>query len=43
MKGEEGRVCRNSYKGHMDKNKGVGNRGERWGWLGWWGGVGVKA
>ena len=21
------------------KTRGVGNRGGRWGWLGWWGGV----
>ena len=36
-----GRVFRNKYKGHMDKTKGGGIRGGRWGWLGWWGsGVG---
>ena len=23
----------------MDKNKGSGNRGGKWGWLGWWGGM----
>ena len=34
------RVFRNIYKGHMDKTKGGGSRGGRWGWLGrreWWG------
>ena len=36
-------VYRNNYKGHMDKNKGGGNRGGRWGWLRWWGGVGEKS
>ena len=24
------------------KTRAGGNRGWRWGWLGWWGGVGVK-
>ena len=36
------RVYRNNYKGHMDNNKGGGNRGERRGSLGWWGEVGRK-
>ena len=29
----------NNYKGHKDNNGGggVGNRGIRWGGLGWWG------
>ena len=40
-KGE--RDFRNNHKGHMDKNKGGGNRGGRWGWLGRWGGVGERA
>ena len=26
---------RNNYKGHMDKTKGGGIKGGRWGWLGW--------
>ena len=32
-----GRVFGNNYKGHMDKAKGGGIRGGRWGWLGWGG------
>ena len=36
------RVCRNNYKGHMDNNRGGGNRGGRWGGLGCWTGVGGK-
>ena len=35
MGGERGTAFRNNYKGHMDKNKGCGNRGGRWdGWGG---------
>ena len=30
-----GRVFRNNSKGHMYKTNGDGNRGGRWGWLGW--------
>ena len=33
MGGEAGRVFRNIYKGHLDKTKGGGIRGGRWGWL----------
>ena len=30
------RVCRNYYKGHMDKTKGEGgSKGGRWVWLQW--------
>ena len=34
---------RSYYKGHMDKIKGEGgDRGGRWVWLGWGGGMGRK-
>ena len=33
MGAKGGRVFRNNYKGHMDKTKGGGNRGGRWGWF----------
>ena len=33
MRGKVGRDFRNIYKGHMDKTKGGGIRGGRWGWL----------
>ena len=33
--GKRMKVCRNNYEGHMDKTKGGGIRGGRWGWLGW--------
>ena len=33
--GKGGSIFRNSYKGHMDKTKGGGSKGGRWGWLGW--------
>ena len=39
MWGKGGSVFRNNSKGHMDKTKGGGIRGGRWGWLGL-GGVG---
>ena len=39
-KGE--RVYRNNYKGHMDSNKGGGNRGGRWERMECWAGVGGK-
>ena len=35
----EERVFRSTYKGHMDKIKGGGSKGGRWGWL-WLGAVG---
>ena len=35
MGGKGGRVFRNNYKGHMDKTKGGGSSGRRWGWRGW--------
>ena len=41
-RGKGQRVCRNNYKGHMDNNKGGGNRGGRWGWVGQRGMVGGK-
>ena len=37
-----GRVFRNNYKGHMDKNKGEWKQGRDVGMLGWWGVVGGK-
>ena len=44
MRGKEGRVVRNMYKGHMDKTKGEGggSKGGRWVQLGWVGGMGRK-
>ena len=33
-------TSRNMYKGHVDKAKGGGFKGGRWGWVGWWGMVG---
>ena len=33
--GGRGRVFGNNYKRHMDKTKGGGIGGGRWGWLGW--------
>ena len=42
MGGKRGRVFRNNYKGHIDKNNGGGIKGGRWKWLvcvGEWGGV----
>ena len=42
--GEGETVFRNNYKGHMDKTKGDGSKGGRWGWLGLGGsGGGVNA
>ena len=35
-----GSVYRNNYKGHVDNNKGGGNRGRSWRGLGWGGGAG---
>ena len=32
-----GGASRNMYEGHMDKAKGGGFDGGRWGWLGWGG------
>ena len=37
MRGKQGRVFGNMYKGHRDKAKGGRIKGGRWGWLGWGG------
>ena len=42
MGGKGGRDFRNNYKGLMDKTKGGGIRGGRWGRLGWGGSGGGK-
>ena len=42
-RGNRLRVYRNNFEGHMDNNKGEGgNRGGRWGRLGWNRGKGRK-
>ena len=40
MRGKQGMVFQNNYKGFMDKTKQVGIRGGRCGWLVWGGSVG---